>query len=205
LKINKIKVADMKKITTILLAVLLSCLFIQNTKAQSIDLGIGGGLTFVQSPTSYTDLTGFSSEFHVGIKGKLNFPLIPITPIGFIDYHFLNGTESTSLGDFNTKQNILTLGLGGELSLVPGPLSPYVGLDFEFNKLGDYTVTGPLGESKIGSVSRTGLGIDAGVMIKLIPLFNVDVSLKYQMLNLFGKESGEETIGIINLNAALFF
>ena len=196
----------MKKMSILFLFFLLPFFLAQNVNAQSIDLGFGGGLTFVESPNSYTDATGFSQEFHVGIKGKLNFPLVPITPVGFIDYHFLRGTQTVAAMDYDTKQNILTFGLGGELTLVPGPLSPYASLDFEFNRIGDLRVSGPTGDVTVSdNVSRTGLGIGAGVMVKLIPLFNVDVSLKYQMLNLFGKEDGEETIGIINLNAALFF
>ncbi len=195
----------MKKSFILFLFIAVTFFSYQNVQAQSIDLGFGGGLTFVQSPAYYTDVAKFSSEYHVGIKGKLNFPFFPITPIGFIDYHFLNGTNSTPLGDFEAKQNILSIGLGGELTLVPGPLSPYVGLDFEFNNFGDFTTTIAGVETKSGGTSRSGLGIGAGVMIKLIPVFNIDLGLKYQMLNLFGKKDGEETIGIINLNAAIFF
>lgn len=155
----------------------------------------------VQSPSAYTDQANFSSEYHVGIKGKFNIPLFPITPIGFLDYHFLRGTQTSNSLSVDTKENILSIGVGGELSLLPGPLSPYLGLDFEYNSLGDLTV----GSNTVSGVSRTGIGVGAGVMIKLLPVINLDVSLKYQMLNLFGKENGEETIGIINLNAAIFF
>jgi opacity protein-like surface antigen len=192
----------MKKMTVLIFIAAISLFVSQNASAQTINLGIGGGLSIIQSPTDYKDAMGFSTEYHVGIKGKLNFPLFPITPIGIIEYHFLRGTASTPAGSLDTKQNILTLGLGGELSLVPGPISPYVGLDLEYNNLGDLEVGG----TKISSgVSRTGLGIGAGVMVNILPVVNVDVSLKYQMLNLFGKEGGEDTIGIVNLNAALFF
>ncbi len=194
----------MKKIMVLFLFVAISFFTFQTIQAQSIDLGIGGGLTLVQSPTAYKD-AGFSTEYHIGIKGKLNFPLVPITPIGFIDYHFLSGTETFNMLSVDTKQNILSIGVGGEFSLVPGPISPYIGLDFEYNNFGDFKISGAADTTLNSSISRTGIGVGAGVMIKLIPLFNVDVSLKYQMLNLFGKESGEETIGIINLNAAIFF
>jgi len=192
----------MKKMTVLIFIAAISLFVSQNVSAQTINLGIGGGLSIVQSPTDYKDAMGFSTEYHVGIKGKLNLPLFPITPIGIIEYHFLRGTASTPEGSLDTKQNILTLGVGGELPLVPGPISPYVGLDIEYNNLGDLEAGG----TKISSgVSRTGLGIGAGIMVKILPVVNVDVNLKYQMLNLFGKEGGEDTIGIVNLNAALFF
>ena len=191
----------MKKIMVLIFIVTISLFVSQNVSAQTINLGIGGGLSIVQSPDRYKNTFGFSSEYHVGIKGKLNFPLIPITPIGIIEYHFFRGTASTETGSVDTKQNVLTLGVGGELSLVPGPISPYIGLDLEYNNLGDLEVGG----QKVSGISRTGLGIGAGVMVKILPFVNVDVGLKYQMLNLIGKENGEDTIGIVNLNAALFF
>lgn len=166
------------------------------TLAQGLDFGIGGGLSMVQSPDSYKDAAGFSTEWHIGIKGKLNVPAFPITPIGFVQYHFLTGSTGTE----DTKQNIFSIGVGGEFTLLPGPLSPYLGLDFEFNSFGDFT---PSTYGNSSGVSRTGIGIGAGVMLNLI--LNIDVNLKYQMMNLFGKNDGEDTVGILNLNAAIFF
>jgi opacity protein-like surface antigen len=197
----------MKKIMLLFLFISISAFTFVH--AQSIDLGIGGGLTLVQSPAAYTDYYGFSSEYHIGIKGRLNFPLLPITPYGFIDYHFFRGTasgivtipENPPIENADTKQNLLSIGVGAELSLVPGPISPYLGLDFEYNNFGDLTY----GSYTSAGNSRSGIGIGAGVLFKLLPMVNVDASLKYQMLNLFGKTDGEDTIGIINLNLALFF
>lgn len=189
----------MKKV--MLLFITISVFTAVNVQAQSINLGIGGGLTLVQAPAFYTDQLNFSSEYHVGIKGKLNIPLFPITPIGFIDYHFLRGTASTEAGDVDTKQNVFSIGLGGELPLIPGPISPYLGLDFEFNNFGDLTI----GSTTSSGMSRSGIGVGAGIMFKLLPVINIDASLKYQMLNLIGKKDTEDTIGIINFNVALFF
>jgi opacity protein-like surface antigen len=191
----------MKKIFIPFLFIAISFFPVQTGFAQSIDLGLGGGLSIVQTPAAYKDAAGFSTEYHIGIKGKLNFPLIPITPIGFVEYHFLSGSMTTLDGNVDTKLNILSVGVGGELSLMPGPLSPYLGLDIEFNNFGNFEPSG----AGIGSVSRTGIGIGAGLMFKLLPVINVDLNLKYQMMNLLGKSDGEETVGIINLNAALFF
>ncbi len=196
---NDKKGKTMKKSFVLFLFIAISVFTFQSTQAQGIDIGLGGGLSLVQSPAEYTDVAGFSTEYHIGIKGKLNLPAFPITPIGFVEYHFLNGSMSTAAGNVDTKQDILSIGVGGELSLIPGPLSPYLGLDFEFNNFGDFEPSGT------GSASRTGLGIGAGLMFELLPIINIDLSLKYQMMNLWGKSDGEETIGIINLNAAVFF
>lgn len=198
---NDKKEKTMKKSFGLFLFIAISFITFQSTRAQGIDIGLGGGLSLVQSPAEYTDAAGFSTEYHIGIKGKLNLPAFPITPIGFVEYHFLNGTMSTAAGNVDTKQDILSIGVGGELTLLPGPLSPYLGLDLEFNNFGNFEPSG----TGIGSASRTGLGIGAGLMFKLLPIINIDLSLKYQMMNLWGKSDGEETIGIINLNAAVFF
>lgn len=192
----------MKRSFVLFLSAVISLFVFQTSDAQSINIGIGGGLTNVQTPSYYTDSLGFSSEFHIGIKGKLNFPLVPITPIAFVEYHFLSGSQSTSAGSADTKQNILSIGIGGEYSLLPGPISPYLGVDFEFNSFGDREITG---SPTAPGVSRSGLGLGAGVMIELLPVISLDASLKYQMLNLFGKIDNEDTIGIINLNVAVFF
>jgi opacity protein-like surface antigen len=185
----------MKKLSLLFLFFLISVFSLHNTQAQGLNFGIGGGFSFVQSPNYYTDYAGFSTEWHLGVKGKLDLPAFPITPIGFVEYHFLNGTTGTE----DTKQNILSIGVGGEFTLLPGPLSPYLGLDFEFNNFGDFTPSVQGGSS---GASRTGIGIGAGVMLNLI--LNIDVNLKYQMMNLFGKSDGEETVGILNLNASIF-
>ncbi len=204
----------MKKIMLLFLFFIISVFTSEKVQAQSIDLGIGGGLTLVESPSSYIDRYGFSSEYHIGIKGKLNFPLLPITPYGYIDYHFFRGTANEtiilpgpgvpSFKDLDTKQDLLSVGIGVELPLVHGPISPYLGLDFEYNHFGDLKF-GPL---NLSGNSRSGIGVGAGVMFKLLPFVNIDTGLKYQMLNLFGKSDVEDaigTIGIINLNLALFF
>jgi len=188
----------MKKSLILFLFAAFCLLSLQETNAQGIKIGVGGGLSAVQSPAYYTDAAGFSSEYHIGVKGKLSIPIFPITPIGFVEYHFFRGQTPAGA---DTKQNILSIGVGGELGLLPGPLSPYVGLDLEFNNFGDFETTG---SPTASGVSRMGLGVGAGVMLTLLPI-DFDVSLKYQMLNLFGKEDGEDTIGIINLNAAIFF
>ena len=191
----------MKKSSVLFLSVVISFFILQNIYSQGLKVGIGGGFSFVQTPSYYTDVKGFSSEYHIGLKGKLDIPVIPFTPVGFVEYHFLRGTQNSPGVSADTKQNILTLGVGGEFSMVPGPLSPYLTVELEFNNFGDLETTGL---QTISGFSRMGIGLGAGVELSLV-VIDVDVSLRYQMLNLIGKESGEETIGIINLNAAVFF
>ncbi len=191
----------MKKSSLLFLSVVISIFILQNNYAQGLKIGIGGGFSFVQIPSYYTDVKGFSSEYHIGIKGKLDIPVIPFTPVGFVEYHFLRGTQTIPVVSADTKQNILSLGVGGEFSMAPGPLSPYLTVELEYNNFGDLETNGL---QTISGFSRMGIGFGAGVDLSLI-VIDVDVSLRYQMLNLIGKDSGEATIGIINLNAAVFF
>ena len=53
--------------------------------------------------------------------------------------------------------------------------------------------------------TRGGLGIGAGVQFSLPAFGSFDVSAKYQILNLIGKESNEETFSQISAGVALMF
>jgi hypothetical protein len=184
----------MKKI--FLLAVLL---IIASSQAfpQGLKIGAGGGLSMVQSPDLYTKSLsdggfGFGTEYHVGVKAVVDIPLVPLLPVGYINYHFLEGDVS---------QKILTVGLGVNYNLISGPLTPYLTLDLQYNNFGETQQ----GAQTFGAFSRTGLGIGAGAAFSLLPLFDLDVTAKYNMLNLMGKKEGEETVSIITLSAMLMF
>jgi opacity protein-like surface antigen len=169
-------------------------IFPVSTKAQFFDVGVGGGLTMMQNDT-YKNFN-METGFHIGLKAKLNLPLIPITPVGFLNYHFLSGEF---LGT-DLKQNIFQIGAGGEFSLLPGPVSPYLALDVAMNNFGAFD-----GVPGSESVSRVGLALGAGVQLGgLIPI-NLDASLKYHLMNLMGKEDGEESIGAIMFNVFFLF
>lgn len=193
-------------ITVISMAALLS---LSNTGySQSLKLGFGGGLTIIQSPDGFTnsipDGAGFDSEYHIGLKVKIDLPIIPITPYGFIQYHFLRGEGSTPLGTVETNQNIFSLGAGGELELVPGPINPFLLLDLSYNNFGDFEASGGSLSISSGGNSRVGLGIGAGVAFTLLPI-DLELSAKYNFFNLVGKEDGEETISAFVINASVFF
>ena len=88
----------MKKISFILFSVFLILFFNSIVPAQSIKVGVGGGLTSVQGPDRYTndisqDEFGFSSEYNFGAIVKVDIPLIPLTPRGFFLYHQLSSNE----------------------------------------------------------------------------------------------------------------
>lgn len=193
---------------------------------QSIKVGIGGGLAVVTGPKFLTndiskDGLGFGTEYMAGLKGKFSFPVLPVRIIADVNYTLLNGSEDVNFdysgtpvkASIETETNFLTFGIGAEYSLIPGPISPYVNASVNFTSIGELKVkykvttngvTLPTQEQKLGDkVSRTGLGIGAGVMISILPIIDFDIAANYNIVNLLGKESGEETISTTNFTATV--
>ena len=190
----------MKKL---LLVVSLILLTLSSAYSQSLKLGLSGGLTNVTAPDSYTeDISkggfGFSSEIHYGVKAKLSLPLIPLTFAGYIINHSLNSDESGA----EYSLNVLAIGVGAEWALIPGPVSPYLGVDVLSNSFGDLELNG---NTAFDGDSRVGAAVGAGIDFKLLPKFDIDASVKYNMFNLIGQDDNEDTISSLNLNVTILF
>ena len=192
----------MKKIycTTILLVLF----FLSGiTMAQGLKFGIGGGLTMFSNGNSNAN---YNTGYHVGAKLKLEIPLVPITPVGYVNYHVLSSSYSSNGLSASATQKILSLGVGAEYSLLPGPISPYIAVDFGYNNFGEEKITTTVGTfPNIPSFSRTGLDIGAGAQIKIPFLITLDGSIKYNMMNLFGKTSGEQNLSAVIINVSVLF
>jgi len=212
-------------------SIILLIVFTSLTSGQSLKFGVGGGLSIVSSPEFYTKNIslgglGFSSEYHFNLKAKFSIPVLPITFVGEVNYNLLNGEESfvvptyfngyTYNVDVNaeTQASILTIGAGAQYSLIPGPISPYVSASLLYNSFSELTITATgtyqgvseTDETKVGeTVSRMGAGIGAGVNISILPLFDIDVSARYNLMNLTGKEENEEAMNMAQINLTLFF
>jgi hypothetical protein len=187
--------------------------------AQLVKIGVGGGITQILAPDAYTKEVpdgglGFSTEWNAGIVGKVDLPLIPITPRAFLLYHSLSGSGSTppelfkavqAEGDLEISQSILEIGAGAQFNFIPTPLGfdPYIALDLSFNSFGKSKVNDV--EIEGSDVSRFGGGIGVGTEISIIPVVNLDLYLSYKMFNLIGKEDGEDTISAITLDAFIIF
>ena len=204
----------MRKIKLILFIGAFLIFLSSNGFAQLISIGVGGGLTQVTGSELYSNKVsdggyGFSSEYNFGAIGKVDLPLVPITPRAFVLYHKLNGSGENPLSvgtpDWEFSQSILSIGVGASYNFIPIPagVDPYVALDVMFNSFGDFTVKSGGVETKTSGKSRTGIGIGAGAEVTILPKVNVDISASYRMFNLIGKESGEKTLSAINLD--LFF
>jgi hypothetical protein len=179
--------------------------------AQGLKFGVGGGLSFFSNSNSYVS---FNTGYHVGAKIKLDIPMIPITPVAFVNYHFMSGTVpygfATNNGVYVTgnadyKQKMLSYGVGAEYSFLPGLVRPYIAVDFGINSPGDATIDTPYGSITQSSSTRTGIDIGAGAEVKIPFFFTLDGSIKYNMLNLFGKDSGEGNINAVVVNVSVLF
>jgi opacity protein-like surface antigen len=211
-------VKQYKKFTVIGIALLF--IFAGSSQAQRLSVGIGGGLSNIQGPDAYTESIenggqGFDSEYRIGGKAKLGLPLVPVTFTGHVFYTVMNGEGDvtpfmSSIGStkLETSQTMLSVGVGTEYSMVPGPLSPYLALDISVNNFGELEreyEDAPSLDSKGDTFTRTGLAIGAGVEFTLLPTIDIDVSAKYAFNNLVGKESGEDDFNTINITANVLF
>lgn len=175
--------------------------------------GIGGGLSTVTGPDSYTnDLTsggiGFSSGYHLGVKLKFGIPVAPFKPFGFVNYTHFSNDQSTPLGNVTISQSIWSIGAGGQYNLFPGPINPYIAANVAYNNFGDLSVDGGGDLEDVfeggGSKSRFGGGIGIGAELSVL-VIGLDASITYNFLNWVGKESGEETVSVISYNLTVLF
>lgn len=181
--------------------------------AQLVKVGVGGGITQVTGPKSITndvseDGLGFSTEWNLGLVGKVDLPLIPITPRAFFLYHKLSGSGTNAMSqEVENSQSITEIGVGAQFNFIPVPLGfdPYIALDLSFSNFGDFTQKVNGVESKSSGVTRYGGGVGIGTEISIVPVVNLDLYLSYKMLNLIGKEDGEETISAVTVDLFVLF
>lgn len=183
---------------------------ISQVQAQSFKVGVGGGLTLIQSP-DFFDTYDMATGYHFGAKAKIGLPLLPIKITGQVYYNTFSGTIDEVEGfilpvSVDVSTDLLILGAGFEVSLIPGPIAPYLGADIFLSSIGKFEFE-PSNVLLNGSeaTSRMGLGFGAGLDFKLLPMFDIDLAAKYNLYNLVGKEDGEEDINAITITANFMF
>jgi len=212
----------MKKNQLISFVVILLLLVPTFTSAQLIKIGAGGGITQVLAPDKLTKEVsdgglGYSTEWNGGIIGKVDVPMLPITPRAFILYHSLSGSGyyipeeifkiAQAENEIEYSQSILEIGIGAQYNFIPAPLGfdPYISLDISFNSFGEPKSEYLGQEYKTDGFNRFGGGLGVGTEISIIPVVNLDLYLSYKMFNLTGKEDGEDTISAVTLDAFIIF
>lgn len=152
----------------------------------------GGDAKDFYSGTKY----GLRSGINYGAMGKIT--LGPLNGRLSIGYSSLDNSGIANLNQPNStlevKQNIFLITLGTEFGFgIPfSPVKPYAGIDVLFSSISgtfNYQGTSEVtsGEKSIKSASRTGLGFAIGSEIQFGKTITMDLSLRYNLHNLFGK------------------
>ena len=170
------------------LTLLILFFFVSNINAQLFKIGVGGGYTTVNSPDESADLFGGGAIY--GGKVIASLPLLPINITGKVYYSPYSGEES----GIEITSSLLSVSLGGEFTLIPGPVKPYLGADLLYSSFGDVEVNGQKVEDGEG---KTGLGLDVGVYFTLLPMIDLDLSYSYYFNSLLSSGDDVNTSNIV--------
>lgn len=151
----------------------------------SLSLGLGGGVSLPTGDLS--DL--YNTGWHAGGKLRIGGSM----PINIVATGMYNSLPEKAA---DKTDNQLILGGGLEYPIPSVGVHPYFGADalyVHFNNEGTGT----------SSFNRGGLGVGAGVEFTIPAFGSFDTSVKYQFLNLMGKEDGESTASQIAATVAI--
>jgi len=204
----------MKK-TLIFLSAFLLLAFANLTFAQlpqigpSIQIGASAGYAKYNTDLISGGLE-LSSSARYGVVAHLSLPILPINFVGYYFYAPLNTSNDLGTsGNYEYSSSLSNIGLGIELPLIPGPIKPYLAADYLITRFGEstFTATPAAGSPSVTnspSKSRSGIAFGTGLRFTLFPVIDIDATVKYNMNNLFGKDSGEDTINSTTVMATIF-
>ncbi|HRE39967.1 MAG TPA: outer membrane beta-barrel protein [Ignavibacteria bacterium] len=177
------------------------------SNAQNLYIGPTVGITAPTGDYSGTTMEyysgtkyGLSTGFNIGALLKSNIG--PFILRGSANYSFLNNSGSAEPNDgfIEHKSNIFTLSAGPEfvLTSVPTSIKPYLGADILLSFIsGRSTFSSvdfvPDGTFDMQSAARLGLGFGAGFEYSLGAGNILDISIRYNLVNLIGKEFNDVT------------
>lgn len=210
----------MKKIIYIFIISILA--FYTSSQAQNAKYGFSFGLTYIAGPSLYTDdidttgrAFGLKSNFHFGGKVKIGLQPLPIRLTGSLLYTSFNGSKDnvvinpTTAVDITTSSNLFTLAFGAEYLFSPEPVSPYGTLELQLNSQGNTKLTqdypNSTREISIEGNTRWGLGLGVGLDLGIIPQIDLDILAKYNLVNIFGKRSNEDTFSTFTLTLSVLY
>ncbi len=154
----------------------------------NLQLGLGGGVALPSGKLSDGVNTGWFAGAKLRVDG-----LIPVRLVATGQYTRLPfkspSTESMAVYSF---------GAGIEYAIPSPMIQPYLGVDAMVHSITS-TATGAT------SFTREGLGLGGGVVISVPAFGSIDVSAKYHMLNLMGKDPGEDDLSQISVGASVMF
>jgi hypothetical protein len=190
-----------------LFTVLLGSFFTVVTFGQSIKVGIGGGLTALTGDNSYTaeNAANLSSGIQYGGKLVVGLPLLPIQFFASAYNNPLSSeyTDETTDLTIKSETSFLSAGIGAEMTLLPGPLQPYIAGELLYTSFGE-TTTSIEGIDYVSPAADNGLGVGlgAGLYFKLLPVIDIDLSAHYNMNTLL---SDGETMNSTHVRLNILF
>lgn len=185
--------------------ILLSVFLLQSSSQAQLKILLGPAIGLTTPTVDYTgETTDYYSGTKYGLRSAINFGVMGKVSLGPINFNLSaiysplsnDGVSLASVPNSRVEieQNLLTLGLGTQFGFnVPmSPIKPYIGFDLLFTSISGsakFQSTPTVSASVIDmeTASRTGLGFAAGVEISLLSTA-IDVSLRYNLINLFSKE-----------------
>lgn len=179
----------MKTVSILLLALCCSGFLLAQTPGVSLpvsmDLGVGGGISVPSGKLADINNTGYNAGAKLRIKS-----LLPLAIVASATYNRLpeKGTDQSD--------GAWLVGAGLEYALPGVMVSPYLGADATlniFNNQGTGT----------SSKNRGGIGLGGGVLFALPGFGSFDASVKYQMLNVMGKDANEESLNQVAANLSI--
>ncbi len=181
----------------------------------SFQLGASVGYAAYSGSDAFTtDLSqgglGFSNSARYGVKARLSLPVLPVNFVAYFYYAPLNSSATLSnSSNMEVSTSLSNIGIGFELPLLPGPIKPYFAADYLLSRFGETKITATVPNvetlvTKVEGTNRSGIGVGGGLRFTLLPIIDLDASVKYNMNNLFGKDDGEDTINSISVMATIF-
>ena len=161
------------------------------------------GITLPQGDYSGTT-TDYYSGLRYGLNTGINFGAIfkaklPVLSIrAAVNYSILSNSglaDASNAGSYvEVKHNVFMISVGPEFyfSIPASPIKPYGGIDLLITSIsGESTFQGlsrvPSGTYSMSSAGRTGIGLGIGAEVGIGRNMALDVSLRYNLINLFSK------------------
>lgn len=153
----------------------------------NIDLGFGGGASLPLGDLSNLDNTGY----HGLVKARLH-GFMPLSVVASGTYNRLPNKAGVE------SDYYWMIGAGLEYPLPSAIVKPYFGVDVLYNVI-SITAAG------FSSSNRGGIDFGAGIEFSLPGVGSFDTSVKYQIINVMGKEANELTYSQAAVSVALMF
>lgn len=154
----------------------------------TLGFGLGGGVSLPTAEMSKL----FNTGYHGGGKVRLGGWL----PVNLVASGWYNSMPEKTADQSDTQ---VMVGGGFEYAIVSAEVHPYFGVDAFYT---EFTDKGTIDTS----FSRGGLGIGAGVEFTIPSFGSFDTSVRYQYMNVMGKENAEEkTFSQIAATVTLMF